>query len=144
MAQRVGRAIALLFHDRGTRSTAARPGRTLPPGKTRYPFYRRLSGPQGRSGRAENLVPTGIRSQTVQPVGQSLYRLSNPAFFLRIKTKIRDCNVCSHVFNILALFRHLPKRPQTGAVVLLVIDVALSSSSANSLAAVCRPSLFNK
>jgi len=37
-------------------------GRTVPPGKTRYPFYRRLGGPQGRSGRAENLFPTGIRS----------------------------------------------------------------------------------
>jgi len=48
--------------------SVARPGRTLPPGKTRYPFYRRLGGPQGRSGRAENLVPTGIRSWTVQPV----------------------------------------------------------------------------
>jgi len=48
--------------------SAARPGRTLPPGKTRYPFYSRLGGPQGRSGRAENLVPTGIRSRTVQPV----------------------------------------------------------------------------
>ena len=48
--------------------SAARPGRTLPPGKTRYPFYRRLGGPQGRSGRAENLVPTGIRSRTAQPV----------------------------------------------------------------------------
>jgi len=48
--------------------SAARPGCTLPPGKTRYPFYRRLGGPQGRSGRAENLVPTGIRSRTVQPV----------------------------------------------------------------------------
>ena len=40
----------------------------LPPGKTRYPLYRRLGGPQGRSGRTENLVPTGIRSPTVQPV----------------------------------------------------------------------------
>ena len=40
--------------------SGARPGRTLPPGKTRYPFYRRLGGPQGRSGRAENLVPTEI------------------------------------------------------------------------------------
>ena len=48
--------------------SAARSGRTLPPGKTRYPFYRWLGGPQGRSGRAENLVPTGIRSRTVQPV----------------------------------------------------------------------------
>jgi len=41
---------------------AACPGRTLPPGKIRYLFYRRLGGPQGRSGRAENLVATGIRS----------------------------------------------------------------------------------
>ena len=58
--------------------SAARPGRTLPPAKTRYPFYRRLGGPQGRSGRAENLVATGIRSRTAQPVAQSLYRLSYP------------------------------------------------------------------
>ena len=48
--------------------SAARLGRTLPPGKTRYSFYRRLCGAQGRAGRTENLVPTGIRSQTVQPV----------------------------------------------------------------------------
>jgi len=40
--------------------SAARPGRTLPPEKTWYLFYRRLGGPQGRSGRAENLVTTGI------------------------------------------------------------------------------------
>jgi len=48
--------------------SAARPGRTLPPGKTRNPFYRKLGGPQGRSGWAENLVPTGIRSRTVQSI----------------------------------------------------------------------------
>ena len=48
--------------------SAAHPGRTLPPEKTRYPLYRRLGGLQGQSGRAENLVPTGIRSRTVQPV----------------------------------------------------------------------------
>ena len=46
--------------------SAARLGRTLPPGKTRYPFYRGLGGSQGLSGRAENLVPTGIRSRNVQ------------------------------------------------------------------------------
>ena len=51
----------------GSEWSAARPGRTLTPGKTRYPLYMRLGGPQGRSGRAENLVPTGIRSRTVQP-----------------------------------------------------------------------------
>jgi len=61
VAQRVGRGIALLFHDHSARRgewSAACPGLTLPPGKTRYPFYRELGGPQGRSGRAENLVPT--------------------------------------------------------------------------------------
>jgi len=52
----------------GREWSATHPGRNLPPEKTRYPFYRRLGGPQGRSGREENLVPTGIRSRTVQPV----------------------------------------------------------------------------
>jgi len=71
VAQRVGRCIALLFHDHDTRRgewSAACPGSTLPPGKTRYPFYRRLGGSKGRSGRAEYLAPTRIRSRTVQPV----------------------------------------------------------------------------
>ena len=58
--------------------SAARHGLTLPSGKTRYQFYRRLGGPQGRSARAVNLVPTGIRSRTFQPVAQSLYQLSYP------------------------------------------------------------------
>jgi len=48
--------------------SAARPGRTLPPGKTWYPLYRKLGGPQDRSGWEEILVPTGFRSRTVQPV----------------------------------------------------------------------------
>ena len=38
------------------------------PGKDPVPIYRRLSGPQGRSGWAQNLVPTGIRRRTIQPV----------------------------------------------------------------------------
>ena len=70
VAQRVGGGVALLFHDRGTRRdewSAARPGRTLHPGKTRYPPYRRLGGPQGRSGRADNLAPPGFDPRTVQP-----------------------------------------------------------------------------
>jgi len=52
----------------GNEWSTARPGRTLPLRKIQYPLYRRLGGPQGRSGRAENLVPTGIWSWTVQPV----------------------------------------------------------------------------
>jgi hypothetical protein len=35
----------------------------LPSGMTRYPLYRRLGGPQGRSGRVRKISPpTGIRS----------------------------------------------------------------------------------
>jgi hypothetical protein len=34
---------------------ASRPGRNLPPGKTRYPLYRRLGGPQGRSGQVRKI-----------------------------------------------------------------------------------------
>jgi len=47
----------------GGKGSASRPGRSLNPGKTRYPLYRRLGGPQGRSGLgAENFAPSGIRS----------------------------------------------------------------------------------
>jgi len=48
--------------------SAACPGCTLPPENTQYPFYRRLGWFQCRSGWAKNLVPTGIQSQTSQPV----------------------------------------------------------------------------
>ena len=63
VAQRAGRSIALLFRDRGTRRgewSASHPGRTLLPGKTRYPKYKSLCGSQVQSRRAENLVPTDI------------------------------------------------------------------------------------
>ena len=68
----VSRGITLLFlgpqHARWGCGGQPTPWPSLPPGKTRYPFYRRLGGPQGWSGRAENFVPARIRSWTVQPV----------------------------------------------------------------------------
>ena len=94
VAQRVGRGIALLFHDRDTRRgwvVSSTPRQHFTPGKTRYPFYRRLGGTQGRSGRAENLVPTGIGSRTAQPVAQSLHRLSYPAHTIwNVMLQIQD------------------------------------------------------
>jgi len=42
---------------------------SLPPGKNWYPLYRRLGGPQGRSGRVLKISPTpGFDSRTVNPV----------------------------------------------------------------------------
>jgi hypothetical protein len=71
VVQRVGRGIALLFYDRSTRKgwvVSSMPRPQFTPDKDLVPIYRRLGGPLGRSGRAENLVPTGIQSRTVQPV----------------------------------------------------------------------------
>jgi len=56
----------------GTRrgeGSASRRGRSLPPGKTRYPFYRRLGGPQGRSEQVRKIsAPPGFDPRTIQPV----------------------------------------------------------------------------
>jgi len=41
----------------------------LPAGKTRYPLYRRLGGPQGRSGRLRKISPPpGFDPRPVHPV----------------------------------------------------------------------------
>jgi hypothetical protein len=61
-----------VFLDLGTRKgeeSASRSGRYLPPGKTRYTLYRRLDGPQGRSGQLRKISPKpGFDPRTVQPV----------------------------------------------------------------------------
>jgi len=70
----------------GNKGSASRPGRSLPTRKTRYPLYRRLGGPQGRSGQVRKLSPpTGIRSPDRPASNQSLYRLRYPA---------HDVNMC--------------------------------------------------
>jgi len=49
--------------------SASRPGRSLPPGKTRYSLHRRLRGPQGRSGQLRKILPPpGFDSRAIQPV----------------------------------------------------------------------------
>ena len=53
----------------------------LPTLKTQYPLYRRLGGPQGRSGRVRKISPTpstGIRSPDRPARSESPYRLSCP------------------------------------------------------------------
>ena len=50
----------------GQRHTLA----ALLPGKTWYPLYRRLGGPQGQSGQGQKIsLPLGFGPWTIQPVG---------------------------------------------------------------------------
>jgi len=52
----------------------------LPAGKSRYPFYRRLRGPQGRSGRVRKISPP--------PCFAKLHKIQDR------KTSNRDINGC--------------------------------------------------
>ena len=72
LVQRVGRGLALLFHDRGTRrwwvvTNTLRPHFT--PRKDSVPILQEAGWAPGAvwTG-SKNLVPTGIWSRTVQPV----------------------------------------------------------------------------
>jgi hypothetical protein len=88
---------------------------TLPPGMSaRYPLYRRLGGPQSRSGRYGVVkiffCPTGTRTPASpgRPArSQSLYRLSYPGSYIYIyiyREREREGGECS-------LYR-LIKRPE--------------------------------
>jgi hypothetical protein len=53
---------------------------TLPPEKTQYPLYRRLGGPQGRSGWVQKILPQlGFDPQTMQPVASCYTDRAIPA-----------------------------------------------------------------
>ena len=59
-AQRVVEVQLYSFFNLGARWggwLAPRPGRFTPGKETRYPLYRRLGGPQGRSGRSRKISP---------------------------------------------------------------------------------------
>ena len=74
MAQRVGRGIALLFHDRGNRRgewSAALPGRTLTPGKDPVPILQEAGWAPGSvwtGGKCrphQDLIPVGTWSVAI-------------------------------------------------------------------------------
>ena len=92
----------------GGEGSASRPGRNLPPGKTRYPLYKGLGGPQGRSGQVRKIsLPTRIRSPDRPARSQSLYRLRYPALCRRYTVCIiyyhRMCICCFwyHIYLLL-------------------------------------------
>jgi hypothetical protein len=75
----------------GGEGSASRPGRSLLPGKTRDPLYRRLGTPQGRSGQVRKISPPpGFDPRTVQPVAS---RYTDGATRPRRTGLVAECNV---------------------------------------------------
>ena len=70
----------------------------LPPGKTRYPLYRRLDRSQGRSGQVRIISPrTAIRSPDRPARSESVYRLSYPGPQCLRNTKTKYVGKIIHV-----------------------------------------------
>jgi len=71
-AHRGRRSIDLLFHDHGPRrgwGVSVTPRLLFTPGKDPDPLYRKLGGPQGRSGQVRKISPpSGFDPRTFQPV----------------------------------------------------------------------------
>jgi hypothetical protein len=73
---------------------------TLPPGKTRYPFYRRVGGPWGRSGGARKISPPpGFDPPDRRARSESPYRLSYPD----PRNTIYNTRLMSYIFHAATL-----------------------------------------
>jgi len=71
----------------GGEGSASRPGRSLPPGKTRYLLYRRLGGPQSQSGKVRKISPPpGFDPRTVQPVASRYTEYATRPTFIHLYT----------------------------------------------------------
>ena len=96
-AHRGSRGIAHTFMTtalEGGKGSASRPGRSLSLGKTRYPLYRRLGGPQARSGQVRKISPsTGIWSPDRPARSQSLYWLCYLAHLRHLYRGINEFNL---------------------------------------------------
>ena len=84
---------------------------TLPPWKTRYPLYRRLGGPQGRSGRVRKISPPpGFDPWTIQPTASRYTDWAIPTHI---------CLRRHHIINLpgapTGLGSALPGNSQTGS-----------------------------
>jgi hypothetical protein len=84
----------------GGEGSASGPGRFLPPGKTRYPLYRRLSGPPGRCGQVREISPSpGFDPRTVQPVASRYTYWAMPAH----QTHVGSIKSSKNKINLLVL-----------------------------------------
>ena len=68
----------------------------LPPGKTRYPLYRRLGGPQSQPGRVRKISPPPeFDPRTVQPVASRYTDWAIPAHIVIMYVHVKcDSLVC--------------------------------------------------
>jgi hypothetical protein len=89
----------------GGEGLASRPGGYLLPEKSRYPLYRRMGGPQGRSEQVRKIsAPPGFDPRTVQPVANRytdsatrptgyMYVVRLFKFTCKISLTVKDTNV---------------------------------------------------
>ena len=79
----------------------------LPPGMTRYPLYRRLGRPQGRSGRVRKISPpSGFDPRTVQPAASRYTTLSRPTCLIKYGNKFSSlcATLTNRVFELERVF----------------------------------------
>ena len=78
------------------------PGALLP-GKTQYPLYRRLGGPQGQPGRVQIIShPPGFSPQTIRPIASRYTYWAIPAHLLN------GITWCKHLFVCVGIHQQLP------------------------------------
>ena len=89
----------------GGEGSLSHPGRSLPPGKTRYPLYRRLGGPQGRSGQVRKISPPpGFDPRTFQPVASRYTDWTIPAHLLSFMPRLIISNIKYSHLPVMLLF----------------------------------------
>jgi hypothetical protein len=142
---RVERYSSTLFLELCTRrrwgvSVTFRPLSTQ--GKTRYPLYRRLGGPQDRSGQVRKISPPpGFDPLTVQPVASSYTDCATRPTCIKLVTSLWSWD------RILdAVFESLYKRSQQTHTHSLFLskNVAILTHYLNNLTKICMNSpLFN-
>ena len=93
--------------------SASRPGRSLLPGKTWYPLYRRLVGPHGRFGQVRKTSPPpGFNPRTFQPVASRyIYWATRPTtwlkmYFISYESRFRHMRVCHNIHAVLHNLLH--------------------------------------
>jgi hypothetical protein len=99
----------------GGEESVSRPGRSLPPGKTRDPLYRTLGGPQGRSGQVRKIsFPPEFDPRTVQSVASRYTDYATRPFDKLSHPKKKKNSTGSRLKDEeFASFKHVRRGPNT-------------------------------